>query len=555
MSSLPSGRRRAVIAAAGIAALFAFRLFYGLSSEFFFEDETQIYLIGLRYFATGTWPYFGPDVVWTKSEIPGALQGLVVGLPLKIAPFPEAPFVLLNLLSLAAIAAYAWYITARLPGLPKWLVWGWIGTLPWTLELSTHVLNSSYVLAGSLVFFLGFFEAVPALRRDKIPEPLAFGLMGIAIPWVMQFHMAWALLPAYAGLAWLLGLRGGVRRSVVNTAAFLCGLLVFGSLVIPTFVTYGLHGGSGGTLRNLHPHAVSPYIALSTLARFFSFASLEVWRFTATDDGKRQMFFMNNLWIVPLFVIPWLAGLWQPFWMLREWFRRESRFPEWPALKWLVVFTVLLVYTGYWFVMEPPQAHAFYVTAPIAFMFAAYSWTFVDSPMWRRVAAGLMAANVAFHIGQAAIQLPEKSMYRDRDVVVAAINHKEPQMFAHRRPFAPDPGPISLEDPSRPYDSAKDIQLADKVHTHGWRGVSLWTVTLKNLNERVAYRDVIYLTRYLNERNEVLVERRNVIKFIFQPGTATTLVVNDSTVHDPFTTATIEMLGAEALLPIPTKDD
>ena len=54
---------------------------------------------GLRFFATGRWPYFGPDLVWTKSEIPGALQALLVGIPLKLVPVPEAPFAVLNLLS------------------------------------------------------------------------------------------------------------------------------------------------------------------------------------------------------------------------------------------------------------------------------------------------------------------------------------------------------------------------------------------------------------------------------------------------------------------------
>ena len=111
-----------------LAALFAFRLLFGLSSEFFFEDETQIYLLGLRYYATGHWPFFGPDVVWTKSEIPGALQALLVGVPLAVAPIPEAPFVLLNLLSFGALAALAWYTCEHLPHAPRWLIWGWFLT-------------------------------------------------------------------------------------------------------------------------------------------------------------------------------------------------------------------------------------------------------------------------------------------------------------------------------------------------------------------------------------------------------------------------------------------
>ena len=88
-----------------LGACFAFRLLFGLSREFFFEDETQIFLLGFRYQAIHAWPFFGPDVVWTRSEIPGALQALLVGVPLRILAVPESPFVLLNVLSFAAIAA------------------------------------------------------------------------------------------------------------------------------------------------------------------------------------------------------------------------------------------------------------------------------------------------------------------------------------------------------------------------------------------------------------------------------------------------------------------
>src|SRR3954469_11411068 len=39
-------RRRYALWIAALAALFVFRLLYGLTREFFFEDETQIFLIG-----------------------------------------------------------------------------------------------------------------------------------------------------------------------------------------------------------------------------------------------------------------------------------------------------------------------------------------------------------------------------------------------------------------------------------------------------------------------------------------------------------------------------
>src|SRR5262249_29307579 len=205
------GRRCPLILLA-LLALFAFRLGFGLSREFFFEDETQIFLIGFRYYATGEWPFFGPDVVWTKSEIPGALQGLLVGIPLRIAPYPESPYVLLALLSFGALCAFAWYVGEHRPGMPRWLLWGWLFTIPWTIESSTHLLNTSYVLAASLIFFLGFFESVPALSLGRVPRPAAHALMGAAVTWVMQFHMQWPLLLPFAAVARVSRVRDRARR-------------------------------------------------------------------------------------------------------------------------------------------------------------------------------------------------------------------------------------------------------------------------------------------------------------------------------------------------------
>jgi len=548
--SATTERRRLIAVIAILTALFAFRLLYGLSSEFFFDDEAQIFLMGLRYYATGHWPYFGPDIVWSKSEIPGALQALLVGIPLRIAPVPEAPYVFLNLLSMAALVAFAWYILARLPQLPGWLVLAWLATLPWTLEYSTHIINPSYVLAPSLVFFMAFFEAAPVFRIGRIPEPFAFALMGAAVVWIQQVHSSWPLLLPYVAFAWISAGRRGVRAVAVNTLGLLTGVLLLGVLLVPTFVAYGTQAGTGRMSENLRPHWVNPWIAVTTTARIFSFASYEIWRFLATDNGKRQMLLLDHLWIVPPAVVVWLAGLWQPIWMLREWFRTESPFKEWRALKWLVVATVLIVYAAYWFVLEPAQAHSFYVTAPVAFMFAAYCWTFVDSPRWRRIAGAILTVNILFHVGQAWIQAPQKSLYRNREVVAAAIRSKEPEMFAHRRAFAIDAGPVRLQASSRPYDLRKDVQFSDVHFTLGLRRVALWRLTLTNTNQRVAYRNVLYMAHYRDAAGRGVDERIDYIKNIFQPGAVVTLDLNDGIVTAPFASATIEVVDADAVLPM-----
>jgi len=559
------GRTKVFWWSVALAGAFAFRLLFGLSCDFFFEDQTQIFLIGLRYFATGEWPFFGPDVVWTHSEVPGALQGLLVGIPLRLVPLPESPFVLLNLLSLAAIAAFAWYLSVRFPRSPRWLLWSWLLTIPWTLQFSTTIINTSYVLPASLVFFIGFFESLPVFRVGVIPPAAAHALMGAAIVWVMQLHMSWPLLLPFAALAWIGGARrappasppaarihrGRVGALLVNAAAFVAGALIVGALLLPTWWRYGLQAGGGGTLRNLHVHFVNPWAIVTTFARFLSFASLEVNRFVATDGAKRLAFFERHLWLAPLGALVWLVGTIQPLWLAVEAFRRRDRSDGWRAIRWIVAGCVALVYASYGFVIEPPQAHAFYVLAPIAFMFAAYVWSFVDSPRARQVAAVVVVLNIAFHAGLAWAQAPEQSMYRNRQPAAAAVALKQPEMFAHRRPFAVGGGPLALQDPSRPYDPTRDLVADAARYQVGFRGSTDWTVTLRNLNPSVAFRDLRYITTYTRADGTAVEQRSEVIKDIFQPGAVRALTINDGFVRVPFAAATFRIVAAEALVPVP----
>ena len=540
-----------------LGACFAFRLLFGLSREFFFEDETQIFLLGFRYHATGAWPFFGPDVVWTRSEIPGALQALLVGLPLRVLAIPESPFVLLNVLSFAAICALAWYTCEQLPKSPRWLIWGWFLTIPWTLQFSTHIINTSYILSPAIVFFLGFFEAVPSFSLRRVSTPLAFAVMGFSVAWLMQIHMSWPLLLPYAAVAWVSRRSDSFRALAIAGAAFAAGALMPGLLLLPTLARYGIHAGSGGVLRNLHPHWVNLWIIATTLARFLSFASLEISRFIATDGAKRLEFFGRHFWLVPAAIVVGVIGVVQPLWMFVDGCRPFRHWPEamprfkWAALRRLVVASVLLVYASYWFVMEPPQAHAFYALAPIAFVFAAFWWTFVDSPRARQIAAGVLVLNVGFHAALAWAQAPELSLYKNREVVAAAIRLKAPEMFAHRRDFAIDGGPASLADASRPYDPTRDFEVLESAYRLGPRKSLHWTITVHNRSSVVAFRDPLYVTTYLDDRDGVVEERHEWLKDIFEPGDTRTIDLNDGFAGPPFSKARLQIVAAEALLPTP----
>src|SRR6185312_2494864 len=163
----------------GLALVFLFRCGFGLCSQFWVatDDEKQIYLIGLKYYTTGEWPYFGPDVSY-GIQIPGALQGLVVGLPFHFLQIPETPYLVLNILSFASLCFFAWYCRKRLPELPGWFVWLWLLTIPWTLNFSTQVVNPSYVLPAAILFFVGALETYPFLTRSLISQRCANFMMG-----------------------------------------------------------------------------------------------------------------------------------------------------------------------------------------------------------------------------------------------------------------------------------------------------------------------------------------------------------------------------------------
>ncbi len=434
-----SGREKSVAVVIVLLVLaFAFRLAFGLSSDFWSDDERQIYLIGLKFYATGAWPYFGPDVTNT-IQIPGALQGLVVGLPLYVWHAPEAPYVLLNVLSFLSLCFFAWYCTRRLPEIPAWIIWAWLLTAPWTLNISTHIFNPSYVLAGGIFFFVGLFETLPFLRRDIIPAKYANLMMGLALGWVMQFHMSWVVLALLSLAALFFQYRTEGRTRLLSALVwFAVGAVITGSFLLPTFAKYGLTNGAGSTsevvgfnARTLLKH-LNPVEGI--LGRFLSFASFELPRFIGGNNGTRWQFMERHLWLVPVVVFVGLAGLLQPAALVALWFRREHRHAEWRALKYFTLSLLALLYVSFVFSFRAPHSHTFYVTLPVAMLYSLYCWSrYLEQRRWQRFAAVFLACGVVFHAGLALDNYRRKSMYVNRRIPAAAIEAKDYRILGERR--------------------------------------------------------------------------------------------------------------------------
>src|SRR6266498_2008654 len=298
-------RRRQLLFFSLLPLAFLFRLFVGLCSQFRDPDTKQTYLLGLKFYTIGAWPYFGPDVT-NNIQIPGALQGLVVGLPFYFLPIPEAPYLLLNVLSFSSLCFFAWYCTRRLPELPKWFVWSWLLTAPWTLYLSTHIYNPSYVLPGSILFFVAAIETYPFLSRDLVPRQWANFMMGLSVFWIMQFHLSWVVLVPYVILSFYFQARELGGRVLSSIMWFTAGAMITGSFLFPTFIRYGFAEGLGSTSEsvgfnfdNLSQHL---NVVEGILGRFLSFASFELPRFIGANTAARLAFMWDKPWLIP-FVI------------------------------------------------------------------------------------------------------------------------------------------------------------------------------------------------------------------------------------------------------------
>ncbi|HEY6172271.1 MAG TPA: hypothetical protein VIX80_08440, partial [Candidatus Kapabacteria bacterium] len=258
-----------------IIGIIIFRFLYGLTNEFWFKDEDviQIYLIGLKSFTTGSYPYFGADLVYTHSQIPGALQGYLVSLGWYLWEIPEAPMIVLNVILDLSLLFLVWYISKRLPQLPLWIIICSVFLVPWSICYFTRVINPSYVIPGAIVFFIGIFEIYPFLRAGVLSRRLAYFFLGFGLFWIFQLHMSWVLLCPYILIAFYYLIRSNKPKEIIgNSLSFLVGCMITGSLLLPTLMQYGLGNPNGTSVASVVTfHIEHLGIILKLLASFLAY--------------------------------------------------------------------------------------------------------------------------------------------------------------------------------------------------------------------------------------------------------------------------------------------
>jgi hypothetical protein len=431
--------------------LLAVRTFFGFSQPFFSPDEFQTYLIGLKTYTDGIWPYFGPDLIVTEtgfySQIPGALEGLLIGLPFYVLPIPEAPFILLNLMSLSALACLSWYIAKRVKQIPFLFIFAWLALLPWNLHESTNIINPSWLLFGGVIFFIGFLEAVPETTLKVLNPWTAFAAMGFGIFWCMQFHFSWVLLPPFAVGAFLWRLYRGKSAGVHEMGGLLLGSFFPLLFLIPTLLKFGLTETSSGAGLSVWFNWDNFKAFFTILARYLSLASYELPRFLGSGTAYRIMILKSMPWAILPAVFLVLVGWAQPFIMLFLGFKKDRLHKDWKAIHVITFGALLLVWIGFWFTSKPPGAHMYYILLPLISVYSFYIWGRLAVVRgWRIFGIICLVASLWFEVSAAIRQMPTDSLYRDptrlkpdiarysdRSREVKALDQKDYRLLGERR--------------------------------------------------------------------------------------------------------------------------
>ncbi len=421
-------RKKVIILIIVGALLLGFRLLMGLSM-FSGDDELQIYLIGLQSYVNDVYPFYGPDVVYTQSQIPGGLQGLLISTPISCLGIPEAPYILLNILSFAVLVFFGWYLSKRIPNVPKWFIYAWILTCPWALNYSTHIENPSYVIVGSILFFVSVFELSKVYSSKLLKDNLSFFLIGFSIFWIMQLHLSWVLcMPYLLWIAW--ANRRNIKMLLKGFVFFVLGAAVSLSTLIPTLLYgFGTSDVESNIVFNLNNLLEIPII----ITRFLMFASYEVARYIGANNTARMEYLTEHIWVIPFVALLLLVGFFQVGYLIFSFFRKKNILPEWTKVKWFTILTIIILCCSFLFSVSEPRSHTFYILFPVAIWYSFYCYgnLFKRNITW--VAIVVLVAGILFHASLFVDRFETRSLFSKRDLVVRAIDDKDYTLIDVRR--------------------------------------------------------------------------------------------------------------------------
>ena len=419
-----------------MSLLLIWRTWYGLSQNFWHEDIVQIYLLGLKYFSTGMWPYFGPDIVHTQQQIPGAMQSILIAIPLQLIPLPESPFVLVNLLSMIGIGALSYFYSQRFRqfSLP-WLI-VLIATLPAVLQISTNVYNPSYLLFPSCLFFVAWFESQAEFRSLGL-SALSIGLLlDFSLCFTFQIHMSWPILLPFLAIVFCRSAKGVSRVKLLW--GFGIGCLIGGSFLFPTILKYGLNTLWASGSKNSGFVLDQILDAPNTVIKLITLGSYEYFGFNLGSSMNERISIIRANYPLTLSAMVMTATFIVTIILLFYGIKKALKqgFKQHPDI---LLFALASAWCAIIFTLTPRPAalRNIFLLLPVTLTAFLSCLSMLKADQLKKFVGMLSAAMLAsfiFHTIIAIKMIPNVSIYKDYAKVSSAINDKNYEILGTRRP-------------------------------------------------------------------------------------------------------------------------
>ncbi|MCX6154554.1 MAG: hypothetical protein NT007_10375 [Candidatus Kapabacteria bacterium] len=414
------------------------RLAFSLVNDFWHPDEDvkQIYLIGLEFFTSGKYPFFGTDIPYTHGQIPGALQGLFVSALWFIVKIPEAPHIFSNIIISISLAFLAWYISKRIPNFNKVILYFWIFFSSWSLVYFTLIMNTAQMVPGAVLFWIGIFETYPKIKIGVINSKLAAYFIGFGMLWAFQMHASWVLtipFTLFGVYSWIK--MNNMKGITVHLGFFTLGLLTTGSLIIPTLVKFGLSNQKGIGLSQLIvlnlDHIGSFFTYLTKYLASSCFDTTRFWGATTTE----RLDFLKHYWLAsPFSVYVTIFGAAQVMILIYNLFLRRKASIEWKQVRLLAVSGYGLMCLSSLISIASPSTQGTIILYPLVTIFAAYCFSELLHKQWvKRTTIAVFISAIIMFIGIGMNKYEKYSLYKNREAIEKALDKMDYRILGERR--------------------------------------------------------------------------------------------------------------------------
>ena len=412
-----------------ILIILVFRIFLGIQINFSHEDYTQVYLIGLENAFSGKWSYWGPDVVWSQTRLPGAMLGLLAGIPLRLVKNEYAPIILSNIISCVGLVLLGFYAKKRFPDLSLYFLLSLFLLSPFTLFNGVVLLNTAYLIFSGAILFIVVFELFIYRKQLLWNSSLYFFALGFSLLFTYQLHLTWVMYLPFVFvlfyLEWIKNPATGWRL----VAFFLLGCLVSGLTLLPTVFKYGnvIMTGSGG---NISLHLKRTTRILDLFVRYFGIATIDInqkLNYMQLFSEKSWMGFALT-WIVKLFALVQFIGICISFYFVRA-------IGEFRKTFLLFMLTLVMALSLYLISNKHLEIRTYILLYPIPIWLALFSYSYLSK--YRYVRMMMYTALVLIFITSVGVAISNfndcYSFKSVDDKIQKAIQDENPSGFATRR--------------------------------------------------------------------------------------------------------------------------